>query len=153
MVTNCYSCKKEIGMFDHRGTTIDILRAGFTPPDEMSKHDRLCQECLNQFKTTQVRGQKLNERVNLAGQIILCIIFPLVAFWRINRLLDFLFYWVVIIGIVIVTVVVGVILDNETDSILIDVIVYFLGGMVLLGGFLPLYWIIKWTNEYNRNSI
>ena len=152
MVTTCYSCRKEIGMFGHRGTTMDILRAGFTPPDGMSKHDRLCQECLDQFKTTQVRGQKLNERVNLAGQIILCIIFPLVAFYRIRRTIDFIFYKIIIVAIGLAVAFIPLAIDKNNP-----IGMWFLGGGLLFayvgGWIIPIHWIIEWTNEYNKNSI
>jgi hypothetical protein len=152
MVTNCYSCKKEIGFFKPRGTTEDITRAGYKPPEGMLEHDRLCQECLDEIRRTQTQGQKWGKGVNMAVQIILCLVIPIVAFYRIRKTQKFLAYWGIIIGISIAFMIIPTIIAEDDPNSMWFV----LGGFMFLyvaGWVIPLVWIINWTKEYNRNSI
>lgn len=69
MNTLCFSCKKEIGLFKPRGTKTDIVKAGYESPTGMSDTDRLCQECLNKIKKTQIinKDQKDAENYCMCG--------------------------------------------------------------------------------------
>lgn len=52
--TNCFSCHKKIGLLKSRGDKAIILRNGYRPPERMVEHDKLCQDCLNQIRLSQV---------------------------------------------------------------------------------------------------
>lgn len=153
MGISCFSCKREIGIFKARGSSKEIIRAGYVPPTSMSEQDRLCQECLNDIRSTQTQSKKPHGKINVGVQIILCIVFPLLAFWRIKRLTDFILFWLIMLGITLGMFVIAFLFYIEDNDSLMDLIIYFIGSAYLISGILPLYWIIKWTKEYNKNSV
>ncbi|MEX0862689.1 hypothetical protein [Nitrosopumilus sp.] len=151
MNSSCYNCKKSIGKIQRRGTIKDIIRSGYKHPEGMLDTDNLCQECCDEIRRTQTQGQKMNERVSLAWQIVLCLIFSPAAFWRINKLQKFLIYFLIIIfGVTPLIIVLGFVFEESNRM-------YFLFGgylfMYVAGHIFPLVWIINWTREYNKNSI
>lgn len=151
-MTTCYSCKKEIGVFKPRGMIKDILRAGYKAPDGMTQYDKLCQECLDGIKINQIQGKKTVERVNVIGQLVLCFIFPLLAFWRIEKTIKFLKYYFIIASITATIIIVPMYLfpNNENTGMLFGI------GLMLLYialWILPMVWVYYWTKDYNKNSI
>lgn len=151
-MTKCYSCEKDIGIFKSRGKSKDIIRAGYEPPEGMLEHHVLCQDCLDNIRQTQTQGEKLNERVNMAGQIILCFFFPLLSFWRINKTRKFLKYYFIIIAVVLVGVLVPVYAfpdNSDVSTVGFTVFALFYFGWWIV----PMIWVYSWTKEYNKNSI
>ncbi len=151
MGTICFSCKKNIGLFKPRAHKKEIIRVGYTPPNDMSDKDSLCQECLSVVKLNQVQGKNLNSIVGVTGQIILCLI-PVLhyilqsyAFIRINKFRKFLIYFLIIHVPAIVMVFTGF-------SFAGFALISYIGAAGLIGGyFIPVIWIIDWTREYNKN--
>jgi hypothetical protein len=148
----CFSCKKKFGRFEKQTNKKIILRAGYTPPNGMSDNDTLCQECSNEIRRIQIQGNKINERVGLAGQIIVCLIFPIVAFWRIKKLQRFLKYYFILMAIIITVMIIPSIIDEQSDVAM----AFILGGfMIIYFGLwvIPVIWIISWTKDYNETAI
>lgn len=151
-MTICFSCNTHIGFFKPRASKKEITRAGYVPVSGMSENDKLCQKCLDEIKRTQVQGKRLTDKVGMVGQIILCLIFPLLAFWRIEKTLRFLAYWAIIaIGITVI-IAVPYTIDKDSEIALSlgvwIIVVFYIGGWAI-----PLYWIIKWTRQYNQEVI
>jgi len=45
-VTNCFGCKKKLGVFSERGVKKWIIKNGGKPPEGMDDKDVLCHDCL-----------------------------------------------------------------------------------------------------------
>lgn len=153
MGTDCFFCKKKIGLFKPRANKKQIIHAGYTLPDDMSDKDSLCQECLNEIKKTQIQGKDLNKQFSVVGQIVLCLIpffhyiLQSYAFIRINKFRKFLVYFLIIHIPSVVMLFYGIYIPNFE-------ILFYIGIAGLIGGyFIPVIWVIDWTREYNKKVV
>ena len=56
---NCFSCNKKLGIINNWRDEKHIREYGYQPPEGMSKHDKLCESCLNIIVNPQKTRSKI----------------------------------------------------------------------------------------------
>ncbi len=113
-----------------------IVMFGYTAPEEMSKHDKLCQICLDNIKNTQVQGKIRQFKQSVFWNIVIIFLLAPVAFYFVNRLTKWFLYCV--IPWLSVMALGGLITAPYLTGV----------GAIGFVAF-NIYFIISWTEEWN----
>lgn len=135
-MSECFSCHKKIRMFSKQANEEFILVYGYQPPEGMSKHDKLCQTCLDNIKNTQVQGKIRQFKQSVFWNIVIIFLLAPVAFYFVKRLRKWMLYcfipWILVLPLI---------------SVIYTPYLIWIG---ILGFYaFSIYFIIKWTEEWN----
>ncbi len=159
----CYSCKKEIGFLKPRGTSTDIVRAGYDPPTGMSDTDKMCQECLSEIKKTQVKKKKdkkdvlkKDDDISFTWCLIITFIIPWALFYYAHRT-KHLRIASIIIGIITAGSIIYLAtpansMTNNISSIFIIMGVVGFFGSHIFAPVIAGWWVLEWNDKIHSQS-
>lgn len=123
-------------MFSKQADEEFIVTFGYTPPEGMTKHDKLCQSCLDNIKNTQVQGKVRQFKQSVFWNIVIIFLLAPVAFYFVKRLRKWVLYCV--IPCIFVIPLIGVMYTPYLTWV--GILVFYA---------LSIYFIIRWTEEWN----
>ena len=141
----CFICKKFMINFLSYGSRNDILRNGYRPPDMMNDLDRLCKSCLMKLKENEPQGEVKEKAVSMAWQIFTTIWIPGYAALKIEKWRKMFLISIPrsILSIYLFLLAIG----NESPLLFMIALLWYFANPI------DLYFIYKWTSEWNKDKI
>lgn len=139
---NCFSCHKKLGMFSKQANEEFIVMFGYTAPEGMSKHDKICRICLDNIKNTQVQGKIRQFKQSVFWNIVILFLMAPLAFYFVKRLKKWILYcFIPMIMIGMISIV------GSFEAIEFSIL-----GSILYFYISSIYFIIRWTEEWNTKT-